>query len=368
MPETQPLPSVWGSGWRRALFPGIWLVYLTQTAAGVARYSDGLGEIVGFALIAIFIVCYLTAVHLLSTQNWTQFFCLYAAMLVVLIAEALFARQDAFVMAVFIAVLTVGARRRWGLAVIATLVVAVIAVPALIPAWDAEPDIADGAALVLVSMAMWGYFGLLHANLALAEARSEVARLAAENERSRIARDLHDLLGHSLTTITVKAGLARRLSDVDPAGATQQISEVESLARSTLADVRAAVSGYREVSLASELASARVVLEAAGVAADLPGAVDAVDPRWAELFGWVVREGVTNAVRHARAGRLSIAFGSSWIEIEDNGRGPQRASGNGTGTGTGLRGLAERVADQGGALTAGAARRGGWALRVEMPS
>lgn len=366
MTQTQPLPPVWGSGWRRALFPGIWLVYLAQTAAGVARYCDGLGELTGYALIGGFIVCYLSAVHLQSTQHFDRFLVLYGVMYLVLIAEAFFARQDASVMAVFIAVLTVGARRRWGIAVIVALIVAVVVVPAMIPAWDAEPDVADGAVLVLVTLAMWGFFGLLHANLALAEARSEVARLAAENERSRIARDLHDLLGHSLTTITVKAGLARRLSDIDPAGATQQISEVESLARSTLADVRAAVSGYREVSLAGELASARAVLEAAGVAAELPGAVDVVDPQWAEVFGWVVREGVTNAVRHARAARMTVALGTSWIEVADNGRGPQR--GIGEGGGSGLRGLAERVADHGGTMTAGAGELGGWALRVQMPS
>ena len=91
-----------------------------------------------------------------------------------------------------------------------------------------------------------------------------MARLAAENERSRIARDLHDLLGHSLTTITVKAGLANRLAGRDPDRAAKEIGEVEQLTRSALADVRAAVDGYRDVTLAGELASAQEVLRAAG--------------------------------------------------------------------------------------------------------
>ncbi len=95
-----------------------------------------------------------------------------------------------------------------------------------------------------------------------------MARLAAEGERSRIARDLHDLLGHSLTTITIKAGLARRLSATDPERAAAEIGEVEDIARRSLADVRAAVAGYREVSLAGELATGRELLRAAGIEAD----------------------------------------------------------------------------------------------------
>ena len=95
--------------------------------------------------------------------------------------------------------------------------------------------------LPLVSLAMFGFFTILKANRELSEARAEVARLAAENERSRIARDLHDLLGHSLTTITVKAGLARPPRRARPRAGGAEIGEVEQLSRSALADVRAAV-------------------------------------------------------------------------------------------------------------------------------
>ena len=119
---------------------------------------------------------------------------------------------------------------------------------------------------------------VIEGNRELAEARAELARLAAENERIRIARDLHDLLGHSLTTITVKAGLARQLGEDGSERSQQEIAEVEELARQSLSDVRAAVANYRDVTLAGELATGREVLRAAGITADLPRAVDAVDP------------------------------------------------------------------------------------------
>ncbi len=194
----------------------------------------------------------------------------------------------------------------------------------------------------------------------MAAARSEVARLAAENERTRIARDLHDLLGHSLTTITVKAALARRLAERDPRRAAIEIGEVEQLSRRALAEVRSAVSGYRDVRLANELASAHEILRAAGIAADLPGAVDIVDERLLELFGWVVREGVTNVVRHSRAHRCTITLGPTWVEIVDDGRGGSPDAGAG-----GLTGLRERVAAQQGTVEAGGCPSG-WRLRVAV--
>ncbi len=194
----------------------------------------------------------------------------------------------------------------------------------------------------------------------MVEARTELARL---DERGRIARDMHDLLGHSLTTITVKAQLAYRLGESDPRRARQEMAEVEAIARSSLADVRAAVSNYH-VTLAGELASGRELLRAAGIDADLPGAVDVVDPANQELFGWVVREGLTNIVRHAHATWCAIRLSASSVEVLDDGVGgigrPSGAMGNG------LAGLRDRVAAAGGVVDAGPTEPRGWRLLVSL--
>jgi two-component system, NarL family, sensor histidine kinase DesK len=209
---------------------------------------------------------------------------------------------------------------------------------------------------------MYGFFSVIKSNVELDAARAEVARLAAENERSRIARDLHDLLGHSLTTITVKAGLARRLTERGEAErAAVEIAEVEDLTRRTLGEVRAAVSGYRDVTLAGELASAREVLRASAISLTPPGAVDIVDGSAVEVFGWVVREAVTNVVRHSRAQHCLVNLGPRWIEIADDGRGGIGGAGNG------LTGLRNRVGAVGGTLLSSGTLRG-WRVRAEVPS
>jgi two-component system sensor histidine kinase DesK len=136
------------------------------------------------------------------------------------------------------------------------------------------------------------------------------------------------------------------------------MESVEQLARQALADVRAAVSGYQDVTLAGELARGRELLRAAGVAADLPTACDGVPPERRELFGWVVREGVTNVVRHARAGRCTVELTAFSVEVRDDGIGGP------AGAGSGLDGLRARVTAAGGVLTAGPALPRGWSLRV----
>src|SRR5579885_30518 len=148
---------------------------------------------------------------------------------------------------------------------------------------------------------------------ALGEAREENARLAIQEERHRMARDVHDILGHSLTVITVKAELASRLLDVSPERARAEVADVERLARDALADVRQAVAGFREISLPAELARARATLAAAGIEADLPSAADAVGSPLREVCAWTLREGVTNVVRHSGATTCRVVLRSNGI-------------------------------------------------------
>jgi two-component system sensor histidine kinase DesK len=138
---------------------------------------------------------------------------------------------------------------------------------------------------------------------------------------------------------------------------------VEQLARAALADVRAAVAGYRELSLAGELVAARAALQAAEIKADLPTVVDEVPEENRELFAWVVREGVTNVVRHSGAKRCRIRLDAHQIEVLDDGKGPAPSGG---GTGHGLIGLRERAVKAGASIEVGQASGGGFRLAVRV--
>jgi two-component system, NarL family, sensor histidine kinase DesK len=354
----------WARGWRRVVFPGIFLVYLVQVVGAVADDSRGAAAVAGYAIVVGFSACYLFVIPAVWQATDRRFWRLYAVLVALSAAELPFAHADAFVMCVFIVVVTVARLGAASAPIVIAFSVAAVIVPAAVGPWHdsfaTSLDNGTAIAIPMIGLAMFGVFELMRGNRALAEARSELARLAAENERSRIARDLHDLLGHSLTTITVKAGLARRLGATDPARAMQEIAEVEALARLSLADVRAAVANYREVTLAGELATGRELLRAAGIAADLPGAVDLVDPAHHELFGWVLREGLTNVVRHAHASTCVVRLSRSSVEITDDGVGGLAPLGGG------LRGLRERVAAAGGAVDAGPVLPKGWRLSVNL--
>jgi two-component system sensor histidine kinase DesK len=351
----------WAGGWRRWAFPGIWLIYLAQTVGGVHKHSSGAAAAAGYVIVGLFACCYLGSIGSGWAQRMTRFWWLYGAMFALTGIEAVFARQDAFVFFVYISVLTVAGLRQYSAPVIGTMMVLTLVAPKIFPGWTGDYDYSDALAIALVGLAMYGFFAIVQSNIDLAAARAEVARLAAENERSRIARDLHDLLGHSLTTITVKAGLARRLAERgNHERSAEEIAEVESLSRRTLSDVRAAVAGHREVTLAGELATAREVLRASGVIAELPASVDVVDPELSELFGWVLREAITNVVRHSHATHCTVLLGPRSIAVLDDGRGGVAGAGNG------LVGLRERVAATGGIVSAGPARPG-WRVQVDVP-
>ncbi|HEX4725612.1 MAG TPA: sensor histidine kinase [Pseudonocardiaceae bacterium] len=237
---------------------------------------------------------------------------------------------------------------------------------------DGTADWGETLVLVVLTMAMYAFGSLFRTVRQLRATQGKMARLAVAEERSRLARDLHDVLGHSLTTITVKAGLARRVLETsnDRQRAIDEVRDVEELARQALTDVRATVSGYRTASLPAELVGARAALSAAGIAADLPHAVDDVTGGLRTTFAYVLREGVTNVIRHSNASRCEVRLGDTWLEVRDNGRSAADVvvSSRATGGGHGLSGLAERVAEVDGTLDAGPLPEGGFMLRVSVPS
>src|SRR5262245_56067126 len=219
--------------------------------------------------------------------------------------------------------------------------------------------------------------GLARLARALSElhaARRELARLAVTEERLRMARDLHDLLGHTLSLIVLKSELAGRLVESAPARAAAEIQEVERVARQTLREVREAVAGYRQPQLASELEAARQLLEAAGVECRIEQSAGALPPALDAVLAWTVREGVTNVIRHSRAHhctiRVSCVAAGVRAEVTDDGerRGPQHVTMHEAGSG--LAGLSERVRAIGGQVEAGplqAADTGGFRRGVELP-
>ncbi|MQY08313.1 sensor histidine kinase [Actinomadura macrotermitis] len=201
----------------------------------------------------------------------------------------------------------------------------------------------------------------------LREARAELARSAVGEERMRFARDLHDVLGHSLQAVALRAEVADRFLDRDPGRVRKELTEIQTMARAAVRDVREVVRGYRRTSLRTELDGMTAVLRAAGiecarpdVAADLPAHVH-------EPLGWVAREAATNVLRHSSATwcEIMVRAGGDRVVLEIvNDGAPRRAHGD---PGSGLAGLAERLAAAGGELTAGPVGDGTFRVAAAVP-
>ncbi|MGI5165953.1 sensor histidine kinase [Spirillospora sp. CA-253888] len=352
----------------RAFWISFGLLYLIPVGLEAARH-DGARRVLELASLAVFVAVYYGAA--LNRRSWSEPFTPLAWTLFGALAALTVALPPAFgehwlglpIYLGIVGALTLPMRA--APAGVAGAMVLAIAQGLLL---GAPPQMIAVISLTLLS------FGLLmvafrHSRGLVAElraARGEAARLAAADERLRIARDLHDLLGHSLSLIVLKSELARRVAGRDTGRAIAEVADIEQVARRALAEVREAISGYRRRGLAEELDGARAVLAAAGVAVAVEGA-DGPLPEAADgLFGWAVREGVTNVVRHARATRCTITVGrdggTATLEIRDDGRaGPGHVPGNG------LTGLTERVAEAGGSVAAGPLPEGGFGVRVQVP-
>ena len=219
---------------------------------------------------------------------------------------------------------------------------------------------------------MIGFVRLSDALRELQSTREELARQAVTEERLRMARDLHDLLGHTLSLITLKSELAGRLVEIDPQSALKEIHEVEQVARQALREVREAVSGYRQQTLHSELEDAHQILEAAGINCTIDEAAGRLPPGVDTVLTWVVREGVTNVIRHSRARacwiRIATLRDAAMVEVSNDGYIPKARLLEPTGSG--LSGLSERVKAIGGDIEAGPQQIGdhsGFRLSVKIP-
>lgn len=219
---------------------------------------------------------------------------------------------------------------------------------------------------ILAIGAMMAAFGRqVRANRELRAAREEIARLAATEERLRIARDLHDLLGHTLSLIALKSELATKLVAGDPERAIGELEDVQEVTRSALAEVREAVHSYRRLTLEEALAGAHTQLAAAGIDCELEECRAPLPEEVEAVLAWAIREGATNVVRHSGARRCAIRVRAdgdlATVEVEDDGQATADANGGG------LAGLAERAARVRGRLEAAALPGGGFRLRVTVP-
>ena len=333
--------------WLGTFFGALWsLLVVIPSIAALAGRDPELSRTLAIVMLA-FVVAYLVALVNLrgafrpvpSRPGWT-FWPAVVGMGILAVAAMAIDVTDGASTLPFVAVIGALWLRRRGLLAVA----GVTLVSAMLSWWFTGSWWIPGGVewgVLTAGCSIWGLWALL-------DRRNEsIRRLAAESElalsrqQERFARDLHDILGHSLTVITVKAELAGKLIDAAPERAKVEVADLERLSREALADVRRAVSGYREISLPGEIARARAVLTASGVEAHLPTSADAVPDERREVLAWALREGVTNVVRHAGARTCTVALSSAGLSVTDDGSGKPGEDGNG------IRGLRERAASAG---------------------
>ncbi|MFE0105623.1 sensor histidine kinase [Streptomyces sp. NPDC059009] len=368
----------------KSLWIGIWLVFLASPAKDLADgHHSGPATLLGWFGLTAFAVCYLTLVFRYTTKiiDWGVVLASIALLFVLAVVLA-FCFGDAWLglfvyVAVSVAAVLPMRYALWAIPGV-TLVMILVGLRD-----DGLGDLITNLGIItlLVGFAMTGVRELVRTTIQLRQARATVAQLAANEERLRLARDLHDLLGHSLSLITLKSELAGRMLPDHPDKAAQQVADIEQVSRQALVDVRQAVTGYRRRTLAGELAGARTALTAAGVEADVPLEAERLPGREEETaLAWALREAVTNVVRHSGARRCTVTLAARetlggpvlQLTVTDDGTGPGGAPGGaapGNGNGNGLTGLTERLAAVGGVLeTAPAPGRGsGFQLTARVP-
>ncbi len=250
---------------------------------------------------------------------------------------------------------------------VSALVFALCAAVYVASAWFFDRHLLEITVALILSVIIWlSCFSdgeSINEKHRLERARALDLQQASLIERERIARDLHDLLGHTLTLVSLKADLARRLIDSDPQQARAELDTMQATSRQALHDVRAALSGLTETSVVQELANAEVALEAAGVALTVSGELPRLDNEQDTAFGLLLRESVTNIIRHSTASAATIQFGREddvhTLVVSDNGVVDAITEGSG------LSGLRARLEGLGGMLSVN--NKAGMQLRALLP-
>lgn len=351
--------------WGRLLGAGIWLAFLSNPLNDVLD-AGGWRRDLGILGLAVLVGAYLFGLSLIRTIHlhgrYGTAWALVLTTLASWAAVAPGAGDQSLTCLVFVAALATSILPQWqGLAVAFAMFVLTTVAGLTVDGWETH---SNNFAVVLATAATFSFRLAWQRNARLIAAERELSEVAVEDERSRIARDLHDILGHSLTVISVKAELAGRMMDVDPERARAEIDDLQRLSRDALADVRATAQGIRGISLPGEIASARSALESAGIEPHLPTVADEVPSRWRELYAWAVREGVTNVIRHSGATRCEVEVDATGVVVRDDGTGP-----GGVGNGSGLEGLRQRARLVGATVTTGPAQGGhGFELAVRVPA
>ncbi len=354
----------------RWFFSGVWLAYLIQPVSELFGHRHGVAWIaVGLVITAAFCVIYLLVLMYSETQPRLARSGLVVIAVLAAMACAVYGKHWVplwiYVSAATGMVLANAPDGRRA----ATLGVAAVGACYLFFCWathlDAGSTLAVLLPVLLIGLAMMGFRFQITLMHELAQARETVAKLAANEERLRLARDMHDLTGQSLSMITLKSELAaKRLarlpSSAERDAALTELGDIGRVSRQTLHDIREAVSGYRRPTLAIEVITARNALEAAGIRldddAELTLRSGAFDPDAEAVLAWCLREAVTNVIRHSGASncriRLADRMGELSLEVSDDGRGLAGQDPNNP-RGSGLRGMSERLSAIGGRLALG---------------
>ena len=346
MTQGQHSAKAWGRmlRWEAIDHPAIWLAYLPlffipwfiKLPSPAQMIAAGIG-------LAVFLLVYFIS---LKAAGW-RLIALAVAALLLSFALA-FTNSNWTVIAVYAAAMIAELRPAWRASLGVGVFAAASAVLALATGQPAVYWVLGVFLMVMVGIGNISRAALQDKNRELAAAQGEVRQFAAAAERERIGRDLHDLLGRTLTLIALKADLAARLADSAPDKATAEMRDIAAAAREGLAEVRAAVSGMTGASLSREIAGSKTALAAAGIACEIEGDAESIDPGTSAVLAMALREAVTNVIRHSGAStcRIALIEQASGLELKVSDDGDGQA----VRPGGGLAGLTSRLTAAGGEL------------------